>query len=568
MGIKVLKSNKKNVIHNVIQIVLQIREDKMIDLFNKGILVLVTWILKMIDFIFALFKVVAGVENVKMENDGKATSLLTGIMTQNKVLKIFIYILLLAIFLGMMFSVISAIRNFVKYKKSNAKVAGQYIYSIFGIFVVFIALYGVIILSGQILEAINMAFSEGSSLSTGNRIIKALGESAVSDQAKFDALFKEDANGISGIYKSNFVDEFYGTLNKKGMITWQFEGVAAVDPKQFQIFIALVAACIIGVCSVMALVQLVIRVYDIIFLMLVMPLPLAAYPLDDGARFGEWRKTIISKVFLAYGTIIAVNVYLLIIEVINNISFSGNLSLQTKGTSTAFLLNLFKVFMIVAGGFTISAGQLLFSRIMGTSNEESAQSGHNFRSALAGAGTAAGIAKGAGKVMFGKGKDKNQDLADKIAGSIGGGNGMSKSPTAGGGRFKGIGNAKLGEAFKKGGITGALGNIATRGGRKLFGEGSGARLAGNIKSRYQASGYAQGKKMLGNAIKDKGIIGGAKYVGASINHGKQVFNQNKENNAAYRKWQNSQKEMMPKGRKERQEFRKRVRSAKINQYKV
>ena len=538
----------------------------MADLFNKGILVLVTWILKMIDFIFALFKVVAGVEEVKISKDGKANNLLAGILGNNKVVKVFIYVFLLAIFVGMVFAILSAIRNSVRYKKSNAKVISQYVYSILGIFIVFVALYGFIILSGQILEAINEAFSSGSNLSTGNRIIKALGESAISDQAKFDALFTEDANGIAGIYRNDFVDDFYGQLRKVGF-GYEWKNYGAVNPHQFQVFIALVASCIIGVCSVMALVQLVVRVYDIIFLTLVMPLPLAAYPLDDGARFSEWRKTIVSKVFLAYGTIIAVNVYLMIIELINDISFAGNLSLEVKGTDTGFLLNLFKVFMIVAGGFTISAGQLLFSRIMGTSNEESAQSGHNFRSALAGAGTAAGIAKGAGKVMFGKGKDKNQDLADKIAGSIGGGNGMSKSPTAGGGRFKGIGNAKLGEAFKKGGITGALGNIATRGGRKLFGEGSGARLAGNIKSRYQASGYAQGKKMLGNAIKDKGIIGGAKYVGASINHGKQVFNQNKENNAAYRKWQNSQKEMMPKGRKERQEFRKRVTSAQINKYK-
>ncbi len=541
----------------------------MIDLFNKGILVLVTWILKMIDFIFALFKVVAGVEEVKISQDGKANNLLAGILGNNKVVKIFLYVFLLAIFVGMVFAVISAIKNSVRYKKSNAKVVSQYVYSILGIFIVFVALYGFIILSGQILEAINEAFSSGSNLSTGNRIIKALGESAISDQAKFDALFTEDENGIAGIYRNDFIDEFYGNLSKEGMFKWEFNGVAAVDPRKFQVFIALVASCIIGVCSVMALVQLVVRVYDIIFLTLVMPLPLAAYPLDDGARFSEWRKTIISKVFLAYGTIIAVNVYLMIIELINDISFAGNLSLEVKGTDKGFLLNLFKVFMIVAGGFTISAGQLLFSRIMGTSNEENAQSNHNFKSALAGVGAAAGIAKGAGKVMFGKGKDKNQDLADKIAGSMGHGGGsvMSKSPTANGGRFKGIGNAKLGEAFKRGGITGALGNIATRGGRKLFGEGSGGKLAGNIKSRYQASGYAQGKNMLSNAIKDKGIIGGARYVGASINHGKQVFKENKQNAAAYKKWQNHQKEIMPKGRKERQEFRERVRSTKINSYK-
>lgn len=383
---------------------------------------------------------------------------------------------------------------------------------------------------GQLLGAIGLAFTQGNSnLSIGNQIIKSLGETSIlpGKEEDFRRLFDGTGTDVVGIYQANFVDQFYGTLsNELGIGNFSLNN-GIIDHKTFQIFIALVASCIIGWCAVAAIVQLVIRIYDIVFMMLVMPLPLSAYSLDDGERFRLWKKAMISKMFLAYGTIIAVNVYLLIVPIVSKITFSDNLSLSPAGSNVSgkFLLNLFQVFMIVAGGFTISGGQLLFARIMGTDAEEGRQAQQTFRNAVAGIGTATGLAKGAGKLMFGK-KDSSSKSSGLSAGDV--------MATAKNGRFKGVGAGSVFNAMKKAGLAGAGLNIASRLNRKLFGAGSGQWLSSKLKDNkltrgIKSSGAMATANTMKSMINSQGLIRGLGYSKMAVKHGKEVSMNNAKN---------------------------------------
>lgn len=84
------------------------------------------------------------------------------------------------------------------------------------------------------------------------------------------------------------------------------------------------------------------RVYDLVLLFMALPLISATIPLDDGARFKQWRDSVVSKVILAYGVVLSINIFLLITPIINNISFAS------LGWS-AFVENLFKAFMLIGG---------------------------------------------------------------------------------------------------------------------------------------------------------------------------------------------------------------------------
>lgn len=148
------------------------------------------------------------------------------------------------------------------------------------------------------------------------------------------------------------------------------------------------------VALVFCMLGLVKRVFDIVMLFITLPLISATIPLDDGARFKSWRDTVVSKVVLAYGAVLSVNVFLLIMPIINGLQFE---ELGWNG----FLENLFKIFLMMGGALSINGGQLLLSRLMGTSAEESREMAHSARALLGGMGMAGGLMRGAKNLVFG-----------------------------------------------------------------------------------------------------------------------------------------------------------------------
>ena len=122
---------------------------------------------------------------------------------------------------------------------------------------------------------------------------------------------------------------------------------------------------------VQAALSLTMRIFNIVFLYIAAPLCIATVPLDNGARFTLWREPTISKILLAYGNVIAVNVYILLLPLLTKLSISD------KGT----LVNMiFQTVLIVCGAMTIPGGQLLFARLFGTQAEENREALSGFRS--------------------------------------------------------------------------------------------------------------------------------------------------------------------------------------------
>ena len=80
----------------------------------------------------------------------------------------------------------------------------------------------------------------------------------------------------------------------------------------FNMFTAYLVAIIILMSMFMLCVGLVKRIYDIIVLIICMPLVCGTIPLDDGARFRAWRETFMSKVLVAFGAVIALNVFFIV----------------------------------------------------------------------------------------------------------------------------------------------------------------------------------------------------------------------------------------------------------------
>lgn len=202
------------------------------------------------------------------------------------------------------------------------------------------------------------------------------------DKTKLEKdILDESVRSIFGTYETNWIGwpEY-----------WQQNG--KINPDSFNFIIAYLTTVIIAIALIMAAFGLVKRLFDIVILFITLPGIVATIPLDEGAKFKLWRETVISKVFLAFGSVLAVNVFFMVAPSLWNVSIPGANVLTNA---------LLKVFLICGGALTISGGQLLFARLLGTSAEESREMGQSARTLMGGAMAGLGLAKAAGRGLFG-----------------------------------------------------------------------------------------------------------------------------------------------------------------------
>ena len=146
--------------------------------------------------------------------------------------------------------------------------------------------------------------------------------------------------------------------------SWKCNGM--VNPNTFMYLPALIAGVALAIALIMAVLNLAKRVYEIVFVYFTMPVAMSTLPLDDGARFKNWREMFVTKIILAYGAVFAVNIFVLILPIINGMHIDG-----VSGFANA----MFTIFMIVGGAMLIPAGQTLFARLFGQADDMRAGGG-------------------------------------------------------------------------------------------------------------------------------------------------------------------------------------------------
>lgn len=184
--------------------------------------------------------------------------------------------------------------------------------------------------------------------------------------------------------------------------------IGLIDPLTYNWALAYIAAIVLIIVLFVSALSLAKRVFDIIFLFFSMPFPIATMPSDDGARFKLWKDTMISKVILAYGTVIAVNLFLLVLPLITSITFSVNNVVNCVA----------QLIFIIGGAVSIYGAQLLFARLFGTSAEESREMMNAFR----GAGSFGRMLFGAAMMRRARGGSNGEKgFIGKTVGKIGSG---------------------------------------------------------------------------------------------------------------------------------------------------
>ena len=419
---------------------------------NKMFAQLLFWLYEFLDTIFEMFRVLCGIDTVSVEGTDGGQSILNVFLQANDVTKAFLLIFLVAILVAAISTIVAVVKNIVNMKggerKSHARTVGQG----FGTIIItgvmaFVMLLG-ITMSNYVLIKVNDATAPDSGLTIsaqlfdmsvgksyeyedqliyepipvldefgreqyddeGNLIVERDEQGNIIYEEKRQLKLDENGNPITTTgWRNEYTaadldfsimspDDVFGVHKKTlGLFEDADKGYTKdpmVEMESFNFWTAYLVVIVMLVAIIFSMLGLVKRIFDIVLLFIVLPLISATIPLDDGARFKQWRDTVVSKVILAYGAILSVNVFLLIVPTVSTIDF-------TELGWTAFTENLFKAFLLMGGALSINGGQLLLARLMGTSADESREMAHSARALLGGAVAAGGVLRGAKNLALG-----------------------------------------------------------------------------------------------------------------------------------------------------------------------
>lgn len=446
-------------------------------------------ILRLVDFIFLVFRIFAGTETVRINTSGGAqeeVKLLDYFLMNKTVTTVFFGIVAVASFILIIFTIATVIKNIVTMKKEHTKTMGQMVGSLllFGLtaFILIISIH----MSNEILSILNRMLEQGDIRFSQRLFDIAAEKSWMSGYDINNWNISMTADEIAGVWGN-------GT---------PADGL--LDARNFNYFVGFVSSIAVLVIAAMAVLGLIKRLFDVVFLFLTSPLIIATIPSDDGAKFRMWREQVISKVVLAYGSVFAFNIFLILINLTTKIEFFLPGSYDGQGE---FYNGIVQVLLVIGGALAINGGQILFAQLVGGGGNESQQMTQAALGTLAVGGGLAygayGIGKAAKGFLAGSGVKPDGLFSGGALGFTkklltGGGRAIGKTAQLMGGKYvaNAAGAVKSFAGKIGGGITSKLSSL-------MSGSGVVGGVAGGVKRGIEASQHSRQQKMY------EGLFGGS-----------------------------------------------------------
>ncbi len=369
----------------------------MVIFLEEIVMQLLLWFLRLIDGVLEIFDCVTGTADVTM--DGETVNIVDTVLTNSTVQNVFWAIVILGVGLACIFTIVAVIRNMVDGKKTLSSIVGKFFLSLLGTLAVFCAVILGVLVAEELLKLLADIFN----LETNVKLSTSI----------FDACVGEWKNGYSS---SDFdvatvkVSDLLGSYKTSwGVWPKSWKGDGMIDPDSFYYVSAIVGVAVIAYFLIMAVIAMARRIFEIVYVYLCMPAAMSPLPLDDGSRMRNWTESFISKFLLAFGTVISLNVFIILLPIINSLTIPG---------AGSFENSIFTVVLLIGGGMVIPSGQNLFVRIFGTPEDyrPSGIFGAINRGGMAllrgGAAAVGFVAGGIKKGLSGSGGSSSQDGDD------------------------------------------------------------------------------------------------------------------------------------------------------------
>lgn len=327
----------------------------MLIFFQELCLQLFLWLLALIDGLMEIFSAIAGVTNVRV--NGQSVNIIEYLAGNSTVGTVFWCIFILAVGLTCIFTIVGLVKNMIANNRNISSIVGKFFLALLGTMAMLAVVFLGILIANALLQLVSKIFQIDNSTKLSNALFNA----CVGNWINGYNINKIDVTSLS-------VSDIFGTY-KSALFgiwptSWKCNGM--VNPNTFMYLPALIASIALGVALIIAVLNLAKRVYEIIYLYFCMPVSMSTLPLDDGARFKNWREQFVTKIILAYGAVLSVNVFVLLLPLIQQ------MRLPNVGS---FGNSIFTIFMIVGGAMVIPAGQTLFARLFGAADDMHASGG-------------------------------------------------------------------------------------------------------------------------------------------------------------------------------------------------
>ena len=334
---------------------------------------LVLWLLQMIDGLMEIFSAISGVTNVNYY--GRQVNMLEFLAGDSTVGAVFWCIFILAVGLTCIFTIVGLVKNMIANNRNVSTIVGKFFLALLGTLAMLAVVFLGILIANSLLQLLAKIFQVQNTTKLSNAIFNAcVGEWINGYSASGVNITSYSVRDIFGTYKS----ALFGVWPKE----WKCNGM--VNPNSFMYLPSLISGIAILVSLIIATLNLAKRIYEIIYLYFCMPVSMSTMPMDDGARFKNWREQFVTKIILAYGAVLSVNVFVLLLPLIQHMRIWG---------AGGFANTIFLIFMIIGGAMVIPAGQTLFARLFGQADDMHAGGGF-LRSAFYGGRIIGGMTVG------------------------------------------------------------------------------------------------------------------------------------------------------------------------------
>jgi len=298
----------------------------MFDWFWEFLYLITKSIFKLIDGLIDVTKVLCGIE--KIEVDENDVDLVQWLISTDSVKDGFKMTCIISIFLIVFFSIWGIVKNVISDKPQLTP--GQVVMKALKCILEFLFIPVIMIVLMEslntIAEALYYATLGGKMQSLGQFLAISFGSDAFKSTAEVPT--------ISAVMSLD------GFTYKNTDMMWNY-----FDLSDYDYFFSWVAGIAILFSMTKILLIFVDRLFSIVFLFIISPIPISASILDDGERFKNWRDQLLTKFCVGYSAIIGLNIFAVVISQLAtaDISFLNNW----------FLDFIIKLVIIIGGAVSI-----------------------------------------------------------------------------------------------------------------------------------------------------------------------------------------------------------------------
>ncbi len=310
----------------------------MFDWFWEFLYGLVKAALYCIDFIADIAEMLCGIEPVVVEGSGEVD--ITGyFLMHESVVNAFRAVVLIGFALLVVFTIYSIIRaqGTLGEGKSPVRICLDSAKILLYFLLVPLIMY---LASGCISYVMNLIYkatSMGGSASVGSSMFCIFADEAYSSSQPKGEIMEAFLTGSKDYYSTGQVTDYF-------------------DLEDFNYFLGFIGGVSVLVLLALSLLSFVERLLSLMILFIVAPLSMSTAALDDGARFKLWRDQTINKFLMAYGSLICINLYMMMIGIVNEINFFD--------PDQTFFNGLARLAFIIGGAFACRKGGVLIGNLI------------------------------------------------------------------------------------------------------------------------------------------------------------------------------------------------------------